>query len=240
MPILVDETKLSLLLEKKKQLIGNKVTWDSVLSAISFLVSVVWASYKDFWIFPGLVIKTVFVILGIFFTMKALYDVHVSKKNSYTHEDLFRDINKLNEISHEHSIIAIKDSFNQFPNRFLLYYDNRWSCLLFLNYKNNINNESFIASGVSNSLKVDSSQISVKYLAQKIHSKYSESHKEERVYCHRLYEVEISNVSEEMRADSFEIDGVKYTWMSIAEMEQDERIMSVNSDIVDFVKQHCN
>ena len=43
-----------------------------------------------------------------------------------------------------------------------------------------------------------------------------------------------------MRADSFEIDGVKYTWMSIAEMEQDERIMSVNSDIVDFVKQHCN
>jgi hypothetical protein len=36
--------------------------------------------------------------------------------------------------------------------------------------------------------------------------------------------------------DSFEIDGKKFYWMSIAEMEQDKRIMEVNSDIVSMVK----
>ena len=35
--------------------------------------------------------------------------------------------------------------------------------------------------------------------------------------------------------DSFEIDGKKFYWMSIAEMEQDKRIMEVNSDIVSII-----
>lgn len=238
--ILVDETKLNLLLEKKKQFIGNRVVWDSVLSAISFLVSVFLATYKDIWIIPGTVLKTVFVLLGLFFSGKSVYDVYLSRKNTYTHEDLFNDINKLNEITHNHSIIAIKDSFNEFPNRFLLYDDNRWSCRLFLNFKDNINNESFIIDGISNRLKIKRNQISVKFIAQQIHEKYSESHKENRVYCHRLFEVSISQVSEVMKADTFEIDGVKYRWMSIAEMEQDSHIMEINSDIVRFVKDNCN
>ena len=92
------------------------------------------------------------------------------------------DINKLNEIAHNHSIVVIKDSFQKFPNRFLVYEDARLGCEFFLNYKENPNNEEFIRSHISNELKIDSGDIQLKYVAQKIHEKYSESAKENKVY----------------------------------------------------------
>ena len=45
--------------------IGNNVVWDSVLSTVSFLISVILASYKDFFGIPEIVLKTVFVVLGM-------------------------------------------------------------------------------------------------------------------------------------------------------------------------------
>ena len=47
MKILIDNVRLNLLLEQKKQFIGNRVIWDSVLSSVSFLISLVMASYKE-------------------------------------------------------------------------------------------------------------------------------------------------------------------------------------------------
>lgn len=214
--------------------------WDSVLSAVSFLTSVFLASYNDILGVPGNWIKLIFVITGLFFTAKSIRDVFCNLRNSYTAMDLFDDINHLNQITHNHSIIAIKDSFSEFPNRFLLYFDSRWSCDLFLNFKENINNESFIKASVSNRLKVRESDISVSYITQKIHEKYSVSHKENRVYCHRLYLVSISTFPPELKKKSFEIDGTQYRWMSISEMETDEHIMGVNEDIVRFVKSNCS
>lgn len=238
--ILLDETKLNLLLEQKKHFIGKTVMWDSVLSAVSFLVSVFLASYSDILGIPGNYLKLIFVIIGIFFTVKSSHDVIKSLRNTYTASDLLADINKLNQITHNHSIIVIKDSFSKCPNRYLLYYDTRWSCDLFLNFKENINNESFIISGVSNRLKIDPSDISVKYITQKIHEKFSNSHKENRIYCHRLYLVSIKKFPNALKKNQFEVDGTQYKWMSIAEMEKDEQIMEINEDIVQFVKNNCS
>lgn len=238
--LLLDETKLNLLLEQKKQFIGKTVVWDSILSSLSFLVSVVFASYSDFLGIPGHYFKIGFVILGLFFTGKSVRDVISSLKNSYTNVDLYNDINKLNQITHNHSIIAIKDTFSEFPNRFLLYFDTRWSCDLFINFKENINNESFITDGLSNRLKVPSSNISLQYIAQNIHEKFSVSHNEYRVYSHRLYLATISDFPPEFKDDEFIIDGVVYKWMSISDMESDDRIMEVNEDVVQFVKSNCS
>ena len=45
MKILLDDVKLTLLLEQKKQFIGTHIVWDSILSAASFLISVLLATY---------------------------------------------------------------------------------------------------------------------------------------------------------------------------------------------------
>lgn len=100
-----------------------------------------------------------------------------------TYEDLLSDINKLNEIAHNYSIVLIKDSFQRFPNRFLVYEDKRWECKLFLNYKENPNNKEFIKNHLS------------------------------------------------------EIDGKKYRWMTITELEMDEEVRKKNRDILEFVKE---
>lgn len=224
-------------MEKKKQFIGKNVVWDSSLSAISFLLSVILATYEDFFGIPGIVLKTLFVILGLFFTGKSIVDIISSKKNNYTYEDLLSDINKLNEIAHNHSIVLIKDSFQRFPNRFLVYEDKRWGCKLFLNYKENPNNEEFIKNHLSGDLKIELDDINLSYLGQRIHEKYSESAKEEKVYCHKFYIANINQFPDKITKDSFEIDGKKYRWMTITELEMDEEVQKKNRDILEFVKE---
>ena len=59
--------------------------------------------------------------------------------------------------------------------------------MIYFSIKENINNENFIVSGISNQLKIDPQDISVDHIAQDIHEKYSAHHKENRVYCYRLY-----------------------------------------------------
>lgn len=238
MKILIDDVKLNLLLERKKNYIGKKVAWDSTLSACSFLISAIFASYKDIWIIPGIVFKIVFIIMGIGFAVKSILDIFRSLKNCYTYEDLLNDINTLNEITHNHSIVVIMDSFNKYPNRFLVYDDLRWDCKLFVNYKDNINNEIYIKEHLSRELKVDIASIKVKYISQNISEKVSGSSNKTKVYCHKLYLATIENIPPDLRNDTFECDGRTYYWKSITELENDDKAMEKNSDIIKFVKEN--
>ncbi|WP_418747600.1 hypothetical protein [Frisingicoccus sp.] len=237
MKILIDDIKLNLLLEQKKQFIGRKVAWDSVLSAFSFLISVLLASYSDFLGISGTVFKTVFVLLGIGFSAKSIFDIVKSSKNNYNFTDLLKDINKLNEIVHGHSIVVIKDTFNRFSNRFLVYEDNRWNCNFFVNYKDNPNNEAFIINHISSELKIEVDDIKLSFIAQKIHEKYSETAKERKVYSHKFYLATISNFPEDMEKDSFEFDGRLYHWKSIAELERNKDVQRKNLDILNYIKE---
>ena len=53
----------------------------------------------------------------------------------------------------------------------------------------------------------------------------------------KLYEVTLSKYSEKMKKDNFVVNGKRYYWMSVTEMEKDENIMEKNREVVDFVKE---
>ncbi len=110
MRLLIDEKDLALLLEKKRDLIGNKVTIDTIIAGVSFLLSVFTASYNDFLGIRGfgIVLKTIFCIIGIVYCLKIVKDVSEMLKNKYDHEVLFQDIEQLNMIQHNHSLVAVK------------------------------------------------------------------------------------------------------------------------------------
>ena len=146
--------------------------------------------------------------------------------------------NKLNEITHNHSIIAIQDTFNEYPNRFLVYDDPQWQCQLFINYKDNENNESFIKDHVSRELKVDISSITVKYISKIISQKVSGRDNKEKVYCHKLFLVKLKDIPKHMRNDTFECHNRIYHWQSILDLENDNEAMKKNSDIIRFVKEN--
>ncbi len=105
-----------------------------------------------------------------------------------------------------------------------------------MNYKENENNESFIKDHLSAELKIDIDDIKLAYVSQRIHEKFSVSAKENKLYCHKFYRAEISNLPENIRSDSFEIDGRKYYWRTLQELEANKNVMQKNKDIVEFVK----
>ena len=90
MRLLIDEKELALLLEKKRDLIGNKVTIDTIIAGISFLLSVFTASYDDLLGIrgAGIALKTIFCMIGIVYCLKIVKDVSEMVKNKYDHEVL--------------------------------------------------------------------------------------------------------------------------------------------------------
>ena len=159
-------------------------------------------------------------------------------KNKYDHNILLNDIQKLDKIQHKHSLVAIRFPDTSAEKKYLVYYDERWDCKLFLNYKTvDSADEESVINKVSADLNVDKSQINCRYISSKVQEKYSESHQENRIYNHRLYEIKIQVFPEDEQKENFVVNGRHYYWMSISEMERDPNIVKKNLDVIDFVKE---
>ena len=144
-------------------------------------------------------------------------------------------------IQHNHSLVAIKNTFDSTSNKFLVYYDERWDCKLFPNYKTvDSDNESALIENIAADLSCDKRKINCKYITSRIQQKYSYSHNENRIYYHRLYEISISHFPERTKRNDFIINGRHYYWMSISDMENDVNIMKKNKEVVDFIKENLD
>ena len=159
-------------------------------------------------------------------------------KHPYNHELLLNDIENLDKIQHDHSLAVICNKDMVRGKRFLVYDDERWDCKLFLNYKTQArDNEAALVEKVSADLQIDKSQINCRYITSRIQEKYSVSHKENRVYNHRLYEIRIDDLSEIFQKSDFLRNGKHFYWMTLSEMERDDNIAKKNLDVIDFVKE---
>ena len=150
-----------------------------------------------------------------------------------------KEIEDLDMIQHNHSFVIIKESFNDNMKRFLLYYDEKWDCKLFLNYKTQERgDEAAIIANVVKELKLNQKEVKCRYITSKLQEKYSVSHRENRIYNHRLYELQVNRFSEQEMEKDFVVNGKHYYWMSIEEMEKDDNIRNKNLEVVDFVKEY--
>lgn len=233
MRLLIDDKDLELLLEKKRAYIGKDVTVDTVIAGVSFLLSVFTATYTSFLGLPGIVLQTIFAVIGIAYMAKIVFDLWKAYTQNYHHTDLLKDIEHLNQIEHNHSLVVIKKR-----DKFLLYYDERWDCKLFLNYKTQErNNEASITERVAADLNLDRDSLQCTYVSSRVQEKYSVSHQENRVYNHRLYEISIENLPKDLKEPDFKIGNKHYYWMTMQEMEKDENIQKKNLEVLDFVKE---
>ena len=150
-----------------------------------------------------------------------------------------KEIEDLDMIQHNHSLVIIKESFNDNIKRFLLYYDEKWDCKLFLNYKTQERgDEAAIIANVVKELKLNQKEVKCRYITSKLQEKYLVSHRENRIYNHRLYELQVNRFSEQEMGKDFVVNGKHYYWMSIEEMEKDDNIRNKNLEVVDFVKEY--
>lgn len=187
------------------------------------------------------VIQVILVLIGIGYTIYGIWEIYRTHRYPFDKDILYAQIEEANLMTeHPHSIVLIKDTFNENANRYLVYYDARWKCRLFLNYST-VNSdigsdETNIRKHLGMELKIEEKNISGVFEFEKVHEKFSVSAQETKCYRHRFYKYAIKFFTEQLKQNSFEIDGRKYYWMSIAEMENDKRIMEVNNDIVKMVK----
>ena len=219
--------------------LGQKKNWANVVTGAIFLISMLSASYDDWFIFSGKHIKYFFIVVAIAYTLWGILMVVDTQKKQFNHEKLFEEMKNANEIEHPFSIVAIKDTFEQYPNKYLLYYDTRWNCWFFFNFQTKNDerqNETSIKKGLSAKLKIDAEKFELEFKDEAIHHKYSESDKRNKYYHHSLYNCVIKEFSDELKQESFTIDGVKYAWMTIDEMEKNTSIKKKNSEVVEFVK----
>lgn len=239
MKFLIDKLKLKLLLETRRNYIKNPIEGiDILIAAITYIISLLCSDFKDILGIKSDVIQTIAWIFAVALFIYGIYRLINSLQHKYDHNQLFHEIENLNEVLHSFSIIAIKDTFNNFSNRYLLYYDKAWKCWFFFSFKTSESeNESFIKQRLSNILKIEKSSISLKYISDRIQPKYSERDNIHKVYNHSLYEGTLSNFPELIKQDSFTIDNIDYKWFTIEELESDETVMNKNSDVVNFVKE---
>ena len=116
-------------------------------------------------------------------------------------------------------------------------YDDRWESWLFPYIRSTEDNKDNVDRCVSRLLGVE---VETKYVTCAKHCKYSVSDEVYKIYNHKLYKCLLESIPKNMVNETFEIDGNKYRWMSVQEMESDERIMEINDDVVAFVKAKCS
>lgn len=240
MRILLDQTELELLLERRRDYIGRAKDGllDSVFAAGTFLFSWLYTECDDFFFIPGMVVKSAFLLFALVFLGRGVF-LMIGRRN-YSVEQLKREINDLNRITHPFSIVGIRDTYNKYANRFLLYYDSRWDCYLFPNGRTDSDakvNEQNLKNDISRSLKIAPDLFCIEKRGERIHQKYSVSDQVQKWYHHTFYEMKVEQFPDEMKNIAFDIEGTSFRWMSLAEMEKNPRIQEVNSDIVAMAKE---
>ncbi len=122
-------------------------------------------------------------------------------KNKYDHEVLFQDIEQLNMIQHNHSLVAVKDNSCEEKSCVILFIMMKDGTVnYFLNYKTqNRNNEAALKEQVAADLNLNSDDIVCNYITSRVQEKYSVSHQEMRVYNHRLYEMYFNYIPDKFK-----------------------------------------
>ena len=234
--LFVKRKDLKFLLENKRDHIGNKPGWSLFLSGFLFVLPSTAAEYNDVWIFSGEFLKIFSIMVGLILTIVGIIYMIINKVRKYDHNILYKDIESLNVV-HPFSLVAIKDTFNSFPNKFLLYFDEKWKCKFFFSFKTlESENEENIVSRLSSILQIGQEKIRTEYKASITHIKYSVKDQFTKSYEHKLYKAEISEFPSILQEKQFTIEGKKFYWMTLDEMVKDKTIMKVNGDVVDFIK----
>lgn len=236
MKIIIDDDMLNTLLIRKKNCIGVSLFQAIVNSSsgIAFLLTVRGADLSRISHDIGFDFEILCNLIGVAILSIGIFELILSIKSGYyNYEKLYQDILKLNTEKRQYSLVAIKNTFDEFPNKFLLYYDDDWKVDFFPAIRTVSNDEENIKDKLSKSLKIKRDKIFITFLVEKPNQKkYSEKDKLEKVYDHRYYQATIQEFYPELKRDSIVIDGIRYKWMTFIEMKNDKNIMKKNEDII--------
>lgn len=250
MNLTIDKDKLELLIEKRKLYIGSK--WYELVPDLISGVTLIVSSIKP----PDLSgtclasyvqgVRVFFCTIGLAMVGWSIYRMAKTLHSCYTHQKLCDEIERLDK--HFYSLVAIKDTFNEYPKRLLLYRDEKWNADFFpafrtvpgakeLDKKN-------ICKLLSTYLEIDENDIKLIFLdeidnQEKIYQDHEDEKKSRvKVYDHRYYLAEIKKFNKKVKKDKFEILDHSYKWMTFSEMESNKKIYEKNKEIIEMFEKY--
>ncbi len=177
------------LLEKREKYIGRNFT-ESLSTLVSGAAMIIGAVLSDYSSLSGALRLTVMFAnyaLALGLTIGGVIMTILAAHDRYTAKRLYEETADLNEIEHRYSIVAVKDTFQKYPSRFLLYYDKRWRCNFFFSFPTAETDEKDIldiSTRLSGALQIPAQQIQLEKRGFDLSRKYSVSHEENRTYAH--------------------------------------------------------
>ena len=121
-------------------------------------------------------------------------------------------------------------------NRLLLYWDERWKCYLFPNYSYKRLEGQLLGKLIIGDLPLDNCSIEFNSLGIFKNTKFSESDQIYKNYTYNFQLCKITSCPELENIREFDYKGKHWKWMSVDEMVQDERMSSVNRDVISYVQ----
>lgn len=218
----ISNDSLRQLLEEKRDFIGG-----DLIAYISLFITVFTSAinyYENIWAL-------------LFFSVLTLWSGLLCWKHAkhrYNHQKLYVDIQKLDLELHRFSLIAIRDSFNKYPNKFLLRYDEKWDCYL-LPYFRTLETTDNIIQGLEGMLKVSIDASSLTFKSRDTYLKYSPADERNKQYCHSFFYLSHLQFQKIHKQKEFTIEDNKFKWFTLDEMRNDKNIMSKNEDVVDIL-----
>lgn len=138
----------------------------------------------------------------------------------------------------KHTIIVIRDVKNisgKITENFLLYFDEEWDCYFFPNLDNVDLKDDIIKEKLGKILYIPSERINnIEKLGSLLHEK--EKNGKRKKYYHDFVLVDIDNYSIKETGTSFGRLGIEFTWLTLEEMKENEKIRRRNLDIVEFLE----
>lgn len=228
----IDSNSLHDMLQGKKDYIGG--SWINgivyIIEGLSFVITIYSAKISIIAINILLYIMAFFLV-GI----GSIQFWKNSGKRRFDYEKLYNDIKALSSSESQYSLIAILNDFEgDSANKVLLRYYPNWNTYMFLSFRSSPeDNENNVITRVAASLKIARSDIDVKFLSEiPYQPKYSPAHKSKRLYHNKYYQISISKFSDILKREEFILDGIKYKWMTLEEMWENDQIKKNNSDVL--------
>lgn len=229
----------SFLRERKDKINGPKFPFDGLFSLLTFLFTLLTVEYNKIKILSNSIVITFFWLIFILYLLFIIYKIVKAFKSKYTTEDLYHDIIQLQKETSSFSLLTIRDNYQNHNDRFLLLYDKRWKCYLlpyFSTSDNEQENQQKAIDFIRTNFSIAADEISIKTLGEKTHTKYSVSNERTKTYKHTFYEIKIHSSNAKLIKKSFKIYDKRFKWFSIAEMQNNKRIMSTNSDVIEELR----
>lgn len=222
------------LLEKKRDSFVKIPVTEIIINFIGLLSLVVSLSQIDS---GSLWFGVILFCLAVWFSLTG-YLICAAIRNRYTHDQLFADIVGIGLNEHMFNLMIVQNR----QNKVLTVYDELWDMWLFP-YKKALTQEegteadlseiSAVRDYFSTIAEVDRNKIKCNLTYQEYTDKCSVSDKIQKIYYHRFFVITAEDLPD---TDEFEVNGNKFRWWYISDLEVDQKTKKHNAEIVATVK----